>query len=119
MASSLIFSRDLTLLARTQTGSDTWGNPVVEEKKVATKGYFYQFGTEDPDRSGAVSSETVKVLMAPLIGNLVPEDWFGVEVDVEGTTRRYEIVGDPEPKYTLARGGKLHHWELLVTKAAA
>lgn len=109
----------MRLLSRQESGMDSWGQPVLEEVVIPVSGYFYQFGTEDSDRGGTVSAETGKVLMWPDGAPSHPRGWYAVEFDVLDTTHRWEIIGPPEPKFSLALGGQLNHWEFLVSRAAA
>lgn len=110
----------MALVVRTHVGDDDWGQPVMEEALVPFRGYFYQYGSEDTDRTGGVNVDTGKVLM--MVDGAMevrPHEWLAVDVDVNGFIRRYEIIGPPEPKVSLAQGGRIHHWELLVSRAAA
>lgn len=109
----------MRLLVRTEVGTDTWGKPVLDDDSVAVNGYFYQYGTEDPDRSGTVTTETGKLLLWPTNINVKPHEWHAIQFTLLGEPQTWEIVGKPEPKFSLARKGKIHHWECLVSRAAA
>lgn len=111
-------SLPLRLIQRAVIGEDDWGQPIVEETPVECRGYFYTLGGDDPDREGAVTTDTGKVILFPPPG-VRPHEWLAIEADIDGKNRRWEIVGKPEPKFSLARGGQLHHYELLVTWGAA
>jgi hypothetical protein len=109
----------MRLLVRTEIGTDTWGKPVLDDDSVVVNGYFYQYGTMDPDASGTVTVETGKVILLPVNIKVQPHEWQAIEFDLLGKTQRWEIVGKPEPKFSLARRGKIHHWECLISRAAA
>lgn len=113
-------SLKLRLIARAEAGVDDWGQPVLEETVLPAAGYFWQFGVDDSDRAGGnVERETGKVLLWPDDAFRFPRSWHAIEFDVLGETQRWEIIGPPEPKHSIALGGQLHHWEMLVSRAAA
>jgi len=110
----------MRLLVRTEIGEDSWGHPLVDEDAtIEFAGYFYQYGTEDSDRSGNVTTETGKIIMFPNDRTIEPLSWQAIEFDLLGKVQRWEIIGKPEPKFSMARNGTLHHWECLVSRAAA
>lgn len=122
MIASQTFSLQMGLVVRTPMGVDTWGQPLMEEKVVPFKGYYYQWAADDADNTGTVSMETGKVLMmADDVAAHRPHEWHAIEMDsrVEDPPRRLEIIGAPEPKFSMARGGKIHHWELVVSRGQA
>lgn len=108
---------EVSLIQRQITGEDDWGQPVYTETPVTMRGYFSQWGADDPDREGRVNTETGKFILMPKDG-VRPHGWLAIELTEEGVTRRFEIVGEPEAKYSLIRG-TFHHWEVLVSRAGA
>lgn len=118
MTSRAVNGFPMKLVTRVNAGVDDRGQPVMDDEWVDFQGYFWQWGTEDSDRSGEVSLETGKVIMF-LDRTISPEGWYAIEFQSEGTLKKFEIIGKPEPKHSLARGNTLHHWEVLVQRAAA
>ncbi len=115
---SALVTLEMRLIRPEQSGMDNWGHAIVEEQTIDFNGYYYQFGTEDPDREGQVNVETGKVI-GFFPKSVRPRRTDAIEFDVDGEPLRLQIIGNPEPKFSLARGKRLHHWEMLVSGAAA
>lgn len=112
---SVVFGLDMTLIARDLSGSlDAWGQPMPTITNVPIKGYIWQRATSDPDRGGSVIRDELRVGFLPP-GGVTPESFHSILWDGE----TYEIIGEPEPKFSMARGARLHHYEVQVEVAAA
>lgn len=82
-------------------------------------GYYWQTTTEDRDSGEGVVMERVKAAFLPPKGEaLAPKSFHALRFTLNGETITWEIIGQPEPKFSLARGGKLHHYEVQIERAA-
>lgn len=118
---SKAFGLRMTLLVRTSSGqADSWNQTKMLTKRVPVMGYFWQRDGADPDQGLDVTSEEVKVaFLPPKDSTLAPKSFHGIEFVLGGQTITWEFRGHPEPKFSVARGGKLHHYEALAERAEA
>jgi hypothetical protein len=117
---SRVFGLSMSLLARDDSGqSDSWNKPFMTVTRVAVMGYFWQTEVgSDPD-SGDVTREVAKAAFLPPKSNSwQPKSFHGLEFVLGGETITWEIIGEPEPKFSMARGGTLHHYEVTIRRAA-
>lgn len=116
MARSVVFGLDMTLIVRDLSGSlDAWGHPLPSISNVPIKGYIWQQATADPDTGGTVIRDELRVGFLPPASGASPESFHSILFN--GDT--YEIVGEPEPKFSMANAARLHHYEVQVEAAAA
>lgn len=112
---SRLFTKPITLIARVQSGEDSWGNEVWTETPITVLGYYRQMRTGDRDVLAAnVVYENIEVFL-PADTPAGPYD--AVELSIHGLTERMEIVGQPAEEWN-ARAGEVNHLKMLVRRAA-
>jgi hypothetical protein len=116
-----VFRLAMTLVVRVDTGQgDSWNQNATDDELVPVKGYFWQSETFDPDEAAEVTGETLKAaFLPPAERHNHPKSFHALRYEYpDGMMVEWEIVGKPEPKYSLARG-RLHHYEVKLGRAAA